>query len=104
LPGRSEEVAAFAAALPGPVRSSYEAGATGFVLARKLAAVGVECLVCARGLIARGGSDRLKIDGRDAERLVRLLAAGEFTGWRSRALRRRRCAIWSGRGRSCAAI
>jgi hypothetical protein len=34
LPGRSEEVAAFAAGLPGPVRATYEAGPTGFVLAR----------------------------------------------------------------------
>ena len=54
LPGRSEEVAAFAAGLPGPVRATYEAGPTGFVLARKLAAIGVDCLVCAPGLIPRG--------------------------------------------------
>jgi hypothetical protein len=31
LPGRSEDVAAFAASLPGPVRATYEAGPTGFV-------------------------------------------------------------------------
>ena len=36
LPGGSEAVAAFAAGLPGPVRATYEAGPTGFVLARKL--------------------------------------------------------------------
>ena len=78
LPGRSDEVAAFAAALPGPVRATYEAGPTGFVLARKLAAIGVDCLVCAPGLIPRGASDRVKTDRRDAERLVRLLAAGEL--------------------------
>ena len=78
LPGRSEEVAAFAAGLPGPVRATYEAGPTGFVLARQLAAAGVDCLVCAPGLIPRGPSDRVKTDRRDAERLVRLLAAGEL--------------------------
>ena len=78
LPGRSDEVAAFAAALPGPVRATYEAGPTGFVLARRLEAIGGECLVCAPGLIARGPSDRVKTDRRDAERLVRLLAAGEL--------------------------
>src|SRR3954466_5481147 len=78
LPGRSEEVAAFAAGVPGPVRATYEAGPTGFVLARKLEAVGVDCLVCAPGLIPRGPSDRVKTDRRDAERLVRLLAAGEL--------------------------
>jgi transposase len=78
LPGRSDDVAAFAASLPGPVRVSYEAGPTGFVLARKLQEVGVQCVVCAPGLIPRGASDRVKTDRRDAERLVRLLAAGEL--------------------------
>jgi len=78
LPGSSDEVAAFAAGLPGPVRATYEAGPTGFVLARRLAAAGVECVVCAPGLIPRGPSDRVKTDRRDAERLVRLLAAGEL--------------------------
>jgi transposase len=78
LPGRSKEVAAFAEALPGPVRATYEAGPTGFVLARRLQAAGIDCLVCAPGLIPRGPSDRVKTDRRDAERLVRLLAAGEL--------------------------
>lgn len=78
LPGRSEEVAAYAKNLPGPVRATYEAGPTGFVLARRLEAAGIDCLVCAPGLIPRGPSDRVKTDRRDAERLVRLLAAGEL--------------------------
>jgi transposase len=78
LPGGSDPVVEFAGALPGPVRATYEAGPTGFVLARKLEAIGVDCLVCAPGLIPRGPSDRVKTDRRDAERLVRLLAAGEL--------------------------
>jgi transposase len=78
LPGGSERVVEFAASLPGPVRATYEAGPTGFVLARKLEAAGVDCLVCAPGLIPRGPTDRVKTDRRDAERLVRLLAAGEL--------------------------
>jgi transposase len=78
LSGRSEDVAAFAADLPGPVRATYEAGPTGFALARWLAAAGVDCLVCAPGLIPRGPTDRVKTDQRDAERLVRLLVAGEL--------------------------
>ena len=78
LSGRSEEVAAFVAGLPGPVRATYEAGPTGFALARRLEAAGVDCLVCAPGLIPRGPSDRVKTDQRDAERLVRLLMAGEL--------------------------
>src|SRR5215217_2344368 len=78
LSGRGEEIAAFVAELPGSVRATYEAGPTGFALARRLEAVGVDCLVCAPGLIPRGPSDRVKTDQRDAERLVRLLVAGEL--------------------------
>ena len=48
LPGRSDEVVAFAAGLPGPVRATYEAGPTGFVLARKLAARPASIAWCAR--------------------------------------------------------
>ena len=78
LSGRTEEIAAFVAGLPGPVRATYEAGPTGFALARKLGARGIDCLVCAPGLIPRGATDRIKTDERDAERLVRLLLAGEL--------------------------
>lgn len=78
LSGRSDDVVAFAAGLEGPVRATYEAGPTGFVLARKLEEVGVDCLVCAPGLIPRAATDRVKTDRRDAQRLVRLLAAGEL--------------------------
>jgi len=78
LSGRSGEIAEFVAGLAGPVRATYEAGPTGFGLARRLQAAGVECLVCAPGLIPRGPSDRVKTDQRDAERLVRLLVAGEL--------------------------
>jgi transposase len=78
LSGRGSEVAEFVAGLEGPVRATYEAGPTGFALARRFQAVGVDCLVCAPGLIPRGPSDRVKTDRRDAERLVRLLIAGEL--------------------------
>jgi transposase len=78
LSGVSDDVVAFAVGLPGPVVCTYEAGPTGFVLARKLRAAGVQCMVCAPGLIPRGATDRVKTDHRDAQRLVRLLAAGEL--------------------------
>jgi transposase len=78
LSGRAAQVAEFVAGLDGPVRATYEAGPTGFALARRLQAAGVECMVCAPGLIPRGPSDRVKTDQRDAERLVRLLIAGEL--------------------------
>jgi transposase len=78
LSGRGEEIAAFVAGLPGPVRATYEAGPTGFALAWRLEVTSIDCLVCAPGLIPRGPSDRVKTDQRDAERLVRLLVAGEL--------------------------
>jgi transposase len=55
-----------------------EVGPTGFALARRLQAAGVDCLGCAPGLIPRGPSDRVKTDQRDGERLVGLLDAGEL--------------------------
>jgi transposase len=78
LSGRASEICAFVAGLPGPVRATYEAGPTGFALARRLEAAGVDCLVCAPGLIPRAPSDRVKTDRRDAARLARLLIAGEL--------------------------
>lgn len=41
------------AALPGPVRAVYEAGPTGFGLARAARAAGVEVMVCSPGAIPR---------------------------------------------------
>ena len=73
LPGRTSEVAGFCAQLPGPVRVAYEAGPTGFELARALEGAGVGCVVAAPGKIERPAHDRVKTDRRDAERLVRLL-------------------------------
>jgi transposase len=73
LPGRTCEVVAFCAGLPEPVRVAYEAGPTGFALARALRAAGIECVVAAPGKIERPSRDRVKTDVRDAERLVRLL-------------------------------
>jgi transposase len=61
------------------VRAVYEAGPTGFALARAAAERGLEVRVCAPGLIPRKPADRVKTDARDAERLARLLAAGELS-------------------------
>jgi transposase len=76
LTGRTSEVAGFCGRLPAPVRVAYEAGPTGFGLARALDAAGVGCLVAAPGKIERPAQDRVKTDRRDAERLVRLLMIG----------------------------
>lgn len=73
LPGDTSEVVSFVAALPGPTRVVYEAGPTGFGLARVLLAAGIGCVIAAPGKIERPAQDRVKTDRRDAERLVRLL-------------------------------
>jgi transposase len=73
LPGDTRPVVEFCAGLPGPTRVAYEAGPTGFGLARALRAAGIECVVAAPGKIERPAQDRVKTDRRDAERLVRLL-------------------------------
>lgn len=76
LSGGTAQVVAFCAGLPGPTRVAYEAGPTGFGLARSLGTAGIECVVAAPGKIERPSSDRVKTDLRDAERLVRLLMIG----------------------------
>jgi transposase len=72
------EAAALCAALPRPVRAAYEAGPTGYGLARELERRGVECVVAAPGKIPRASGERVKTDRRDAEHLVRLLLAGKL--------------------------
>ena len=64
--------------LPGPVRVAYEAGPTGYGLARELARRGVGCVVAAPSKIPRASGDRVKTDRRDAELLARLLLAGKL--------------------------
>ena len=72
------QVVEFLATLPGPVRAVYEAGPTGFGLARAAAARGIDVRIVAAGKVPRASGDRVKTDKRDAERLARLLAAGEL--------------------------
>jgi transposase len=73
-----ERAAGFCSALPGPVRVAYEAGPTGYGLARELARCGVGCVVAAPSKIPRASGDRVKTDRRDAELLARLLLAGKL--------------------------
>ena len=70
--------AAFCAALPRPVRVAYEAGPTGYGLARELVKRRVECVVAAPSKIPRASGDRVKTDRRDAELIARLLLAGKL--------------------------
>ncbi len=73
------EVVSFLQTLGPGVRAVYEAGPTGFGLARAAREQGIDVRVAAPGSIPRGSGDRIKTDRRDAVRLVRLLAAGELS-------------------------
>lgn len=57
---------------------TYEAGPTGFGLARHLAGQGIECVVAAPSRLQRPSGDRVKTDARDARHLARLLHLGEI--------------------------
>jgi transposase len=74
-----EEVVSFLAGVGPGVLAVYEAGPTGFGLARVAAERGIDVRVVAPGSIPKGPGDRVKTDRRDAIRLVRLLAAGELS-------------------------
>jgi len=68
--------------LPGPAAVTYEAGPTGFGLARALTAAGIRCEVAAPSKIARPSGDRVKTDARDAVLLARLLRLDEIAAVR----------------------
>lgn len=71
-------VPVFLEELDRPVAAVYEAGPTGFTLARVAEQRGLDIRVVAPGSIPRAPGDRVKTDRRDAKRLVRLFAAGEL--------------------------
>src|SRR5712691_5372614 len=74
----SVETIAWLRQLPEPVRVTYEAGPTGYGLARACAEAGIACTVAAPSRIPRAAGDKVKTDRRDAERLARLLRLGEL--------------------------
>jgi transposase len=72
------EILEWIRSLPAPVSATYEAGPTGFGLARALLAAGIECVVAAPSRLQRPSGDRIKTDVRDARHLARLLHLGEI--------------------------
>src|SRR5579871_1886054 len=78
MSGDTVAAGAFCAGLPRPVLVAYEAGPTGYGLARELARRGIGCVVAAPSKIPRASGDRVKTDRRDAELLARLLLAGKL--------------------------
>lgn len=67
---------------PGRVWACYEAGPTGYELARVLRAAGMCCEVIAPSLIPTRAGDRVKTDRRDAQRLATLFRGGQLTAVR----------------------
>ena len=61
------------------LRVCYEAGPCGFVIARRLKQLAIDCVVVAPSLIPKKSGDRIKTDKRDAEKLARLLRAGDLS-------------------------
>ena len=76
--GSGEEVVAWLAALPQPLRGCYEAGPTGFALYRAAQTAGLDVCVIAPSKTPRAPGDRVKTDRKDAELLARLLLAGQL--------------------------
>ncbi|MGH9096945.1 MAG: IS110 family transposase, partial [Acidimicrobiales bacterium] len=60
----------------------YEAGPTGYDLARLLKSLGVHCEVIAPSMIPKAPGDKVKTDARDCKRLARLHRAGELVAIR----------------------
>ena len=73
------EVLAFLASLAGPVAVVYEAGPTGYGLARTLREHGYRCEVAAPSRLPRKPGDRRKTDPRDALKLANALRADQVT-------------------------
>ena len=76
--GRPHELLPWLRGIERPARMVYEAGPTGYGLARRARAEGIELGVCAPSKTERPPQDRIKTDKRDAIHLARLLAAGEL--------------------------
>ena len=67
---------------PSLLVSCYEAGPTGYDLARLLKSLGVRCEVIAPSMIPKASGDKVKTDARDCRRLARLHRAGELVAVR----------------------
>lgn len=57
----------------------YEAGPTGFVLARRFLQLGVECVVMSPSKTERKPNEKIKTDKRDAKKIAKLFRNGDIT-------------------------
>ena len=61
------------------LNACYEAGPTGFVLARRLRRFGLHCVVMSPSKTERKPNDRIKTDKRDAKNIAKLFRNGDIT-------------------------
>ena len=85
---------------PKSVRLCYEAGPTGYGLARLLERLGVPTEVIAPSLIPITPGAKVKTDKRDARRLAHSTAPASSPRSTSRATPKRRSGTWPGPGRT----
>ena len=64
---------------PDEVHFCYQAGVCGFMLKRRIEALGSGCMVIAPSLVPTKSGDRIKTDRRDAKKLLGQFLAGELT-------------------------
>lgn len=78
LDAETHNVLTWVATLPPPAAVAYEAGPTGFVMARALDGIGIRCVVAAPSKMERPPGDRIKTDKRDAQWLAKLMRMDEL--------------------------
>jgi transposase len=81
-PAHTAELVGWLCAQGESLSVAYEAGPTGFGLARACAAAQIPCLVAAPSRIPRAPGERIKTDRRDALKLAKLLRVGELVAVR----------------------
>src|SRR5215211_5641748 len=104
LGGETEPVVKLCSSLEGPVRASYEAGPTGYGLARALDCAGVECVVAAPGKIPRGRPTRSKPTAATPSTWCGCCWPASYARSGCPVRPRRRCAIWSEPARTSGSI
>ena len=102
--GDSVAAAGFCAGLPRPVRVAYEAGPTGYGLARELIKRGVACVVAAPSKIPRASGIGSRPIGVMLSISCGCCWPGSFIRSGFPAMRRRRCVTWSAPGNRFALI
>jgi len=98
------EIISWVRSLPGPVAVTYEAGPTGFGLARFLTAEGIDCLVAAPSMLQRPAGDRVKTDCAMPGTWPACCTWARSPRLRCRVWSRKQRGIWCAPARTCAAI